>query len=204
MTVQEISNRLDTLLNKSSRGIVLDEYVKSFYLTQVQSSFVERVLKMYEYTDRMRHLIGPLLVTKTPTISLDSPDKYKVDLESGIKQIVYEVVDKDRVTIPLDWNDIHYTIKNPFREPDPSIAYRVTFDKIAYLYAKPRPIKYTYVYCKIPKPIVLQKLPDGLELQGVTDALTSELPDDVILQIIEETSQIIIKNKSLFAEKKEK
>ncbi len=195
MTLEEISNRLDTLLD----GNKINEYEKSLYLTQAQNIFVSTVLKNYEYSDEMRHMLGPMLIEQTAIPTLVSGNQFQVTLDDNIKSIVYEKIDT-YTTIPLDWNDIHYTLKNPFREPNESIAYRVTLGKKAFLYALTAS-NYYYVYCKIPNPIILQDLPDGLEIQGISTATECELNDDSTLSVIDAAFNLIVKNKALFAPK---
>ena len=202
MTVNEISDRLDTLLNKTSQGIIVDEYIKSLYLTEAQSYFVDQILKAYEYGDHIRHVLGKLLVEKTLTSSSGTElGLHLLPLEADVKQIVYERTNDVIETIPMDYNDIYSIINNPFRKPSTKIAYRVTVDNRIKLYTSETFLKYYYIYCKVPEAIILENLPSGLELQGITTEQTSELPYDSILQIIEMASELIYKNKMRFAPK---
>jgi len=200
MTVKEISDSLDVLLGP----VKLNEYDKSVYLTQAQEFFVDKILKVYEYGEEIRNILGPLLVTKEEVPQLVTGNKYSVPLADDIKAIIYEVCDDERVTVPLDWNDIHYTLKNPFREPNEDIALRTTFNGIAYIYAVPSVSKYTYTYCKTPLPIVLEDLPDSLAINGVNTPTTCELPDGSTDAVIQGAFNLIMKNKSLFMPKEEK
>ena len=200
MTVEEISSRLDEELQRRIGGIIVDEYTKSLYLTKAQSVFVTEVLRNYEYGDEIRHILGKLLKSeKEASFSPGTQGSHTVVLQSDIKAIVYESVDDSKPVIPLDWNDIHYTLKNPFREPDDSIAYRVTENNKAYIFSKPAPISYEYVYCEIPKPVVLENLPPGLEIQNVTTETESVLPYDSILTVITLAADLIYKDTMKFA-----
>ena len=206
MTVQEISNRLDTLLNKNSKGIVINEYFKSLYLTQAQAYFVEHVLKTYEYGDAIRHLLGVLLKEKTLVtgdISGTEEGIILLPLEIDVKQILYERTNDVVETIPLDYNDIYSTINNPFRKPNDKISYRGTVDNRIKLYTSETFLKYYYIYCKVPNAIVLEDLPDSLEVQGMTTEQESELPYDSIIRVIEIASNLIYKNKARFIQKEQ-
>ncbi len=201
MIVEEISNRLDTLLNKTSKGIVINEYSKSLYITKAQAYFVDHILKTYEYGDAIRHTLGKLLLEKTLTDTdvIGSGDGFKIlPLEEAVKQIIYERSNDIIETIPLDYNDIHSTINSPFRKPSAKIAYRVTEDNKIKLYISESFLKYYYIYCKIPGPIILEDLPNSLNIYGIDVATTSELPNDSIIRIIEVASNLIYKDRARF------
>lgn len=204
MTVHEISNRLDTLLNKNSKGIIINEYFKSLYLTQAQVYFVEHILKTYEYGDNIRHILGKLLKEKTITTPSGTELGLQLlPLEPDVKQIIYERTNDTIETIPMDWNDIYSTINNPFREPNSKIAYRVTVDDRIKLYLSETFIKYYYIYCKVPEAIVLEDLPDSLSVQLVGVEQESELPYDSVIRVIEIASNLIYKNKERFIQKEQ-
>jgi len=204
MEVQEISDRLDYQLGKLMGGIVLDEYNKSLYLTKAQAVFVSGVLKEYEYGDIMRHMLSPILKKKTPkvyhiiadpTVEVgETPPKdtikgfeYREMPEENILSIVYEVIDKIPV-VPLDTNDIHYTLNNPFRKPDPEIGYRVTYDNKFEVYTSSTVGDYSYIYCQEPQPIILEDLAGAfgkLSIGGNTAEATSVLKDTYVHAIID-------------------
>ncbi len=204
MTVQEISNRLDTLLNKTSKGIIINEYFKSLYLTQAQAYFVDHTLKTYEYGDNIRHILGKLLKEKTITTPSGTEQGIQLlVLEPDVKQIIYERTNDVIETIPMDYNDIYSNINSPFRKPNSKIAYRVTVDDRIKLYLSETFLKYYYIYCKVPGAIVLEDFPDNLEIQGVGTERQSELPYDSIIRVIEIASNLIYKNKARFIQKEQ-
>jgi len=206
MIVQEISDRLDTLLNKNSKGIIINEYFKSLYLTQAQAYFVDHILKTYEYGDAIRHILGKILVevTNIPGDVIGTEDGIQIlPLVAAVKQILYERTNDIIETIPLDYNDIHATINNPFRKPSAEIAYRNTMDNKIKLYTSETFLKYHYIYCKIPGPIILENFPDNLSIQGLGVETESELPYDSILRVIEIASNLIYKNKARFVQKEQ-
>ena len=214
MEVQEISDRLDYQLGKTVSGIVLDEYNKSLYLTKAQFVFITNVLKEYEYGDAMRHILSPLLIEANPTSTgvitgqpippvppdvnpTPGPDigfQYEHSVPENILAIVFEVLNYIPV-VPLDTNDIHYTLHNPFAKPDENIAYRVTYSNKFDLYTTSLVDDYSYIYCQEPDPIILEDLTasfGSLNISGKTTEATSVLADTYIVNIIDIAASMII------------
>lgn len=206
MTVNEISDRLDEILSSNYGGIKVNEYVKSLYLTQAQQAYVTGVLSAYEYGDKLRHLVGPLLVDgKIEGTSFTQKSNWvEAEFNVPVEQIVYEKVNDSIMTIPLDYNDIHFTLDNPFRKPDITIAYRNVASGKIILFCSESIDNYYYIYCKIPKPIILENLPTGLDVQGETTSQTSVLSYESILNIIDLAAELLVKDKARFAPKPEK
>lgn len=207
MEAREISDRIDYALSKSGGGIAVDEYSKSLYVTRAQSYVVDKALREYEYGDNIRHILGKLLIEKTlgPTdIITTGVGTIDLPLEPDVKQIVYEVTNTNLETIPMDYNDIHEITRSVFRKPSSEIAYRVTEDNVCKLYTSEAFVNYKYIYCKTPKPIVLEALPLGLAVQGVSTELTSELPYDTVLRVVDVAAQLLFRDKAKFAPKETK
>ena len=206
MTTREISDRFDSAVAKLYGGLSMNEYEKSIVLSKAQSFFVDKILKIYEYGDAIRHILGKLIVEKelTPSDVLFTGDGYiKLPIEVDIRQILFERTNVSIETIPMDYNDIHDTLGNPFREPNSKIAYRVTGDNIISLYTSEAFVKYFYVYCKEPVPIVLETLPYGLKVGNTNTETTSELPDESVLKIIEIAANLSIKEVTRLAPKEQ-
>lgn len=206
MEVNEISARIDYTLQKQKAGLVLDEYKKSLLMTRAQERFVTQVLGAYEYTDAMRHILGPLIVTETvitfPSPDLSNPNMYPIAPVEGVKAIVYEYLNENIMLIPLDWNDIHKTRPNPFRKPYSKLAYRITGKDKFTIFTTENPTKYVYVYCREPKPIVLESfVGTTLSVNGSTITQTSELPYDSILSVIDMAVQLAMQEAGAFAPK---
>lgn len=200
MTASEISARVDSILQRASEGITVDEYKKSVYLTEAQEFFVSDVLSKYEYGDYIRHVLGPVLGNRTVTsFTSVKAGEYIVAGFTGMKAVLYEVSNTIIETIPLDYNDIHHTMKNPFRKPDGEIVWRTTENNIAILRSSVPITSYFYVYCKEITPIVLEDLPTNLDIKGVTTETTSVLPYDSVLQIIDLACKKILEDKSKFS-----
>ena len=211
MEVQEISDRLDYQLGKAIGGLVLDEYNKSLYLTKAQLIFVSNVLKEYEYGDTMRHMLSPLLkpdnpqyynILANPAVAPGEtpPEDERLGFEYeqtppiNILSIVYEVIDGIPV-IPLDTNDIHYTVNNPFREPDENIGYRVTYDNKFDVLTSSLVGDYSYIYCQEPEPIILEDLSMSfgrLKVGGNTTIASSVLLDTYVINIIDIAVSLIV------------
>jgi hypothetical protein len=196
MEVQEISSRVDYALQQSKGGIILDEYQKSLYLTKAQSLFVEAMLAQYEYGDALRHVLGNLIITSDDaTITDDGDSFYSLVPNEDILSILYEEINSLHIPIiPLDYNDIHDARVNPFRKPYKNLAYRITGNKKLTIFSSEIVVKYLYIYCKIPKPIVLETIPTELAIQEVETELTSELPYDSVLKVIDLAVQEVLKD----------
>ena len=201
MEVPEISDRLDYELQKSSNGLRVDEYVKSLRLTEAQSDIVTQVLSSYEYGDQLRHVLEPLLIPAEVGVNdITGPttgrgcNEFSFNLyERDILAIVYERFGTVPV-IPLDYNDIHMTLTNPFRKPNPKINYRnSTKDKFT-IFSNGDKAIYSYIYCKEPDPIILEDYTGtDLTVGGEQALKTSVLPDHVVLKVIELAAQKIVK-----------
>ena len=186
MTIQEISDRFDYQFQKSTTGPSLDEYNKSLYLTKSQYAFVTATISSYEYGDAMRQILKPILVTESPTkITSAGPFAGTVfPSATDVLAIVYEVSEFTPV-IPLDTNDVHEVLKNPFKQPDKNIAYRVTYDDRFEIIRVPKSDKYSYIYIKEPEPIILLDLPDNLTIKGKFKANSSVFKDSIVVSIID-------------------
>ena len=195
MQVQEISNRLDYQLQKFTSGLALDEYAKSLYLTRAQNEFISQVSRVYEYGDAMRHLIGPLLVSAKPSKIYGKTEFNGVAFKQPtdtILKIVYEKIGNIPV-IPLDTNDVHFTLDNPFRKPNLKIAYRIMHNGIIEVVSQKKLKDYSYIYIKEPSPIILENLPKPLEIGGLKVETTSVLSDGSMLKVIDVAVALIIK-----------
>ena len=198
MELKEISARIDYLLKRDSAGIIVDEYVKSLYLTWAQVMFVDQALAAYEYTDALRHILTGLLIESSLTSPTILNDYYSFPTPEGIKSIVYESVNDDIKTIPLDFNDIHKTRPNPFRKPYSELAYRITNSEKLTIFSSMVITKYYFVYCEEPGPIILEAIPAKIAIKGVSIATKSKLPYDSIMKIIDIAVGGIIQQEGIF------
>ena len=104
MTTEEISNKFDTIVQKAVGGFIMDEYKKSLYLSEAQLVFVRATLKAYEYTDELRHLIGPLLVEVSlgSTDFTQTPKYYSTPIDNNvIMEVVFEEINDKVPTIMI-------------------------------------------------------------------------------------------------------
>ena len=202
MEVQEISDRLDYQLQKFTSGLALDEYVKSLYLTRAQLEYVSQISRAYEYGEELRHLIGPLIKTVEPAL-IPALGRFKGKLFKNtpdtIIKIVYERIGGDIPVIPLDTNDVHFTLSNPFRSPNNKIAYRIMHDDVIEVVSQKKLKDYLYIYIKEPSPIILENLPKPLKVGGLNTELTSVLSDASMIKIIDVAVALIIKEAKTLA-----
>jgi len=196
MTTTEISDRFDYQLNKVASGMTLDEYNKSLYLTKAQMAVITHIAETYEYGEFMRQQLSPVLKSvrppRTTTPAILSGIVYKKE-PIDMLAIVWEIFNGIPV-IPLDMNDIHMIIDNPFRKPDSNIAYRLTFEDSFEIVSSSKLKDYMYICIVPPKPIVLEDLPDGLEVSGVTEAQTCEFRDSIVYSIIDMAVAAVVKD----------
>lgn len=209
MEIAEISDRLDYLLVKSGGGYTIDEYQKSLFLTSAQMEFVKGSLAMFEYGEGLRHVLGPLISKENITSSHNTKGEYILDVsDKKILGILWEIVG-DIPVIPLDFNDKHFVLNNPFRKPDTNIAYRMTMGTNLYLYTTAAVPNYSYIYCKEPDPIILESLlgtagagVPALTIGGRSTALGSILPDSSLIKVIEMAYMGIVKAYSTISQGK--
>tara|TARA_R110000851_G_scaffold87648_1_gene191083 strand:+ start:38360 stop:38983 length:624 start_codon:yes stop_codon:yes gene_type:complete len=206
MTTDELSHQFDTQVWKQKKGLVLDEYAKSLYLTKAQENIVIGLADTYEYTDKIREQLEPLLVVNTITSFTTYTSFFTITWPTDILTVTYEVLNDVTPTIPLDNNDIHMTLENPFRKPDENISYRVTVGaEIARLYSAYVPVSYTLHYIKQPDPIVLEDLTaTGLTIQGVATPTTSVLNDKLALDIVDLAVILALSDVARFAQQPQK
>lgn len=193
MITTEISDRLDYLLLKSNGGIVLDEYQKSLYLTSAQMELVELALGKYEYGDRLRHILGPLLVRSSVMPNQVTNTRFSTSIKGlSIMSIVWEKYGGVTAVIPLDYNDAHMVFDNPFKKPDENIAYRNIVGDNLTIYTDRGKLNYSYIYCREPRPIVLEDFSSlNLTVGGISTEQTSELSDSMVINVIAKAAEDI-------------
>jgi len=208
MTVDQISDTFDYIMNKSVGGFMLDEYNKSLYLTRAQHMIIDELTRGYEFTDAMRHMMTPLLKTVViPGASFTQIDDYyqTVITSNEIKTVAFEVVNKIIKTIPKDLNDIHDMRENPFRKPNLKIAYRCNFDDgTTRVYTDQQLTEYSYTYVQEPTPIVLEDFTlTGLDIEGVVLPTTCVLNDKLTNMIIERAVTLARQDLSVLSQPEE-
>lgn len=200
MNLETISNTFDTRLKGFSNEII-DEYEKSIYLTLAQDNFYNDILSKFEETSDIALRFSKLLKEVTLTSSTQTAlGGHIVEFANHVRAIF-----RERVTVggPTIYDgktllvheerlaEIEESIKNPFRRPGPDVVLRAvieqgtTYKRVElYLMAGLTLTNYKAVLGLEPNPIVLETLPDNLEVHGQNTATTSLSFDDDDLGII--------------------
>jgi len=226
MTLTEISDIFDMRMNSFIPGsLVKDEYEKSVYLTRAQDVFYDSLLLDFEES----HEIGQVL--KKLVFSVDFSSASSTNMYGGhvilFTELVRKILRERYVTGVISGSvlyserdllvkeerlaEIEESLRNPFRQPDLSVCLRaveetMTFNKVQ-LYINPAltvPFGHYYVtYAKEPEPIVLQDLPDGLEVKGQNTATVAlAFDDEEVNKIIEIAVNLALRDAGIYAQNK--
>ncbi len=220
MELAEISNRIDVRLNSFNKGISVDEYEKSLYLTRAQKDIYYELLKEFEQTGIITNMLKPFVVNVniSPGLTGTNPEDIisgaqYFALPDGVEKIIYETATLDvagnplldgRVTRVIATKAAEMVLKkdNPFKTPDKTetlriIAIKTSTDNVVELHAIANIGTYSIKYFKTILPIVLESLPDSLTVDDVSAETNTEFNDDVLKTIIERTVMYILQDNSI-------
>lgn len=219
MELTEISDRIDLLLKSFEGGISADEYEKSLQLTEAQKNIYYSLLKVFEQNGIITNVLKPFLVNE---ISTTAPSSTPVAAIAGgqyfvvpndIEKIIYETAELDvasdpllhqRVTRVMATKVAEMSLKqdNPFRAPDKTETLKVISEKtstenVVELHAIANIGSYSIKYFKTVTPIILENLPDGLTVDGLSAETNTLFNDEVLVQIIENAASAIMRGSVL-------
>lgn len=198
-------------------SIEFDEYEKSFYLTKAQEELVINFYNgknpygdSFESTEELRRYLDNLVKTKVykaedaiAVVDALSDKSLFFELPDDIMFITYEQVTFDDASIgcyngqtadvyPVTQDEYNKVIKNPFRGPTKHRVLRVdTGDNNVELISKFNISKYLVKYLSKPSPIILEYLPNGLTINGISSETPCELNEilhNTILKIAVQTA----------------
>lgn len=159
MTVEDFSNRFDTLINSYARTygfgqqdlLAFDEYEKSVFLTKAQEQLVISLYNgrnssgdSFESSEEMRRclesLINQIDVTSFSTDGYKIGNySYKASLDKEVMFIIYESVDWNNAptclprtniqVVPVTHDEYHRIKNNPFRGPNDHRVLRIDNSK---------------------------------------------------------------------------
>lgn len=235
MTCEEFSNSFDTLLNSYSiqagfgetvnkqADIALDEYEKSYYLTQAQNELVVALYNgnisgdSFESTEELRRYLANLVKEKSLS-PISNTSGYILGMSSNSKfftlpddcwYITYENVSisdaKCEAYNPMDvypvtQDDYNRTKRNPFRGANNRRALRLDLaDGVIEIVCKYTVSSYYVRYLRKPNPIVLKKLPDDLTIEGVNTKTECELHEALHQKILETAVAKALQSKTMLA-----
>lgn len=230
MTNKEFSDGFSTLLNSFgiTPNITLDEYEKSTFLTNAQEELIIDIYsgrnvvygKSFEQTEEIRRYLSNLVETYETSTKVTgklglSQDSVFFQLPQDTWFITYEVAflkdsrlgcldGIEASVVPLPQDDLYRAKDNPFRGPSKDRVLRLDIKSdLAELISKYNVDKYLMRYISQPTPIILEDLPDGLSINGVSTESECELNPVVHRAILERAVQLAIISKTQLTGNKE-
>lgn len=230
MTNKEFSDGFSTLLNSFgiTPNITLDEYEKSTFLTNAQEQLIIDIYsgrnviygKSFEQTEEIRRYLSNLVETYETSTKVTgklglSQDSVFFNIPQDTWFITYEVAflkdsrlgcldGIEASVVPLPQDDLYRAKDNPFRGPSKDRVLRLDIKSdLAELISKYNVDKYLMRYISQPTPIILEDLPDGLSINGVSTESECELNPVVHRAILERAVQLAIISKTQLTGNKE-
>lgn len=217
MDLTEISDRIDLRLNTFNKGISVDEYEKSLYLTTAQKEMYYDLLKVFEVDGIITNILKPFVVEYTSTtlvvISGAVAGAQYMEIPQEVEKIIYDTA---KLNVPLDpllhnkitrvqavkAAELVYKLDSPFREPNSTETLRVIVRKndtnnLVELHAAGVIGQYDLKYFKTITPIILESLPTGLTIDGVSSATNTLFNDEMLDKIIERTVLSILQDNTV-------
>jgi hypothetical protein len=202
-------------------GIVLDEYEKSLYLTDAQTKIYDELIGLFEVNGDISKDLEPFITEANITIPLARTSLFDngvfFNMPSDVHKVVLEEAVLSAPTVPLlngrrvkviktKLAEVSRKLQNPFREPNGDEVLRIlTYDEVANSAAElivpdnTTISSYRIKYISDITPIILENLPDGLEIMGLSVATNTKFDDIILDKIIDLSIQLILKDKSIFA-----
>lgn len=230
MTNKEFSDGFSTLLNSFgiTPNITLDEYEKSTFLTNAQEELIIDIYsgrnvvygKSFEQTEEIRRYLSNLVETYETSTKVTgklglSQDSVFFNIPQDTWFITYEVAflkdsrlgcldGIEASVVPLPQDDLYRAKDSPFRGPSKDRVLRLDIKSdLAELISKYNVDKYLMRYISQPTPIILEDLPDGLSINGVSTESECELNPVVHRAILERAVQLAIISKTQLTGNKE-
>lgn len=206
----------------SGREVVLDEYEKSLFLTQAQLDIVisfyngkNSTGESFESSEEFRRYLDALIKTKEYTED-DRLDIKGISSKSTLftlpddlafitmEQIEYndEKLDCSSNNIasvyPVTQDEYNRVKNNPFRGPTVYKALRLDYGtNIVEIISVYNIGVYTLKYLSKPEPIILEDLPDGLTINGVSEVTECKLNEVLHDKILERAVQLALQSRNI-------
>lgn len=200
-------------------SVEFDEYEKSFYLTKSQEEIVISLYngknpfgESFESTEEMRRYLAPLVAEKrleptqnsTGVLGMGSTSKF-FTLPDNLLFITYESVKvsdgkcgegSELDVYPVTQDEYHKVKRNPFRGANDRRALRLDLaDGVIEVVSKYGVTSYYVRYLRKPQPIILEGLPNDLEINGINTASDCELNDALHQRILERAVMMALQSK---------
>ena len=223
MSTAEFKNEFDILYNNISSNAApgLDLYEISVYLTKAQLEIVKeyngslnKYQKGFDGSDKRRIDLKELIRDYKSTNAIVSNNRLTSELQSKFFEIPSDVflikyesglytkhgcsIEIDIIPITLD--DVNKSKKNPFKQPDKDLAWRVDYNSITSntveIISTELITMYHLRYLKYPDPIILTNLSTNEEFSGMnlsiggifieqTCKLNQELHNEILDRAVE-------------------
>lgn len=231
MTTTEMNNEFDihynSIASQSAPG--LDVYEKSVFLSKAQLEIIKnyydalsnRKQKGFESTEKRRTDLKELIKDyKTGTsfsssigIHLSSrffnlPSDTFLIVNERVKVTSSDCFNNSTIDVkPVTYDEFNIQIKNPFKTPDGSIAWRLDISdinnnkvvEIVSPYNVTGSLEYQLRYIKYPKPIILKDLStefpgESISIDGVTAQTACQLSEEIQREIIDRAVEIALRD----------
>lgn len=204
-------------------SVEFDEYEKSVFLTEAQEELVESFYngrnpygESFESTEEMRRYLAPLVVEErlepmqntSGVIGMGSKSKF-FTLPEDVWFITYEnvnVIGRDCENLlpmevyPVRQDEYNKLRKNPFRGANDRRSLRLDLsDGVVEIVSKYEVTEYYVRYLRKLKPIVLEDLPDGLDIRGERMEHECELHEALHRKVLERAVERALRSKLMGA-----
>jgi len=217
MVLTEISDIIDQKLNTFDKGVSVDEYEKSLYLTSAQTKVFDELIRLFEIDGDLSKDLEPFIkdYTTSSAISRTSiiANSISFPMPADLRKPVYEAAvlsssdelfnNKEVKVIKTKLAELSHKLSNSFRLPNYEEILRVvTYDEASNSVAElimPSEAttisSYKLKYIEKLTPIVLEALPDNLEIEGVSTATNSKFNTEKLDKIIDLAIGLILRDR---------
>ena len=206
-------------------SIEVNEYEKSMFLTQAQEEIIVDLYNgknshgdSFESTEELRRYLDALVKTRLyeeadkeddTLVEKISPTSVFFTLPDDIAFITYEQVTFNDESLecyngqiadvyPVTQDEYNRVRRNPFRGPTKYKVLRIdTGDNVVELVSKYNIGKYLIKYLSRPAPIILEDLPNNLEIEGYSSRNPCELNEILHKSILKRAVQLALASKSI-------
>lgn len=224
MTCEEFSNNFDAAIDSYRRFAKFDdrepsdtlefnEYEKSIFLTQAQKNLVVSLYSgrnnlplSFESTEEARRYLDNLVVTKTFTTFTEGLNGVVVTLPEDLAYIVYESVTRadsscsktqKEDVIATTHDEFNMVKNNSFRGTSKRVLRLDSGDSTVELVSDNPLASYSIRYIKMPDPIVLADLPEGVSIDGCSTKQTCRLKEVLHSLVLGDAVQIALQSRGI-------
>lgn len=213
MTIAEFSKEFDNKYDLASSGAPdLNNYEKSFFLTEAIREIIDELYTNYENSEYVKRALNPLVKEKDLILASTSDyyagiNVYEVTLPSDIYFILQENVKLSTTcsnpveVFAEDLDNLNKTIKNPFKKPNKRKVLRTEIGgNNVRLYSSDTITDYKIKYIKKYSPIILSNFSSDPELlgsetiDGLNTTINTELPVFMHHKIVDRAVILAIKS----------